>query len=271
MKVEENGSLIPDVLGDASSLVLQGQRVLITRAAVQAQSFVDLVQKLGGIAVRFPTIRTAAVPQNRALKAAIAQLDRYEWLIFTSGNAVKFFVQAAGGWPANATAQIACVGSKTADALAQHGLKPDAMPSEFTAAQIVAELGNVTGKRILLPQSEIARPELAQALTAAGAAVEAIATYRTVPDMPSDEAYEELEKGVDVATFTSPSTVENFLYLSGRRGRDLLSQAMIACLGPTTAAAVNEAGFSVAVVPDAYTVEGMVAAIIKKLESDSRN
>ncbi|MCB0032791.1 MAG: uroporphyrinogen-III synthase [Anaerolineales bacterium] len=268
MKVEENGSLIPDDLGDASALVLHGQRVLITRAAAQAQSFVDLVQKLGGIPVRFPTIRTAAVPQNRALKTAIAQLDCYEWLIFTSGNAVKFFVKAAGGWPADVTAQVACVGSKTAAILAQHGIQPDAMPDEFTAAQIAAELGNVTGKRILLPQAEIARPELAQTLTAAGADVEAIATYRTVPDMPSDEAYKELEKGIDVATFTSPSTVDNFLYLSGRRGRDLLSQSMIACIGPTTAAAVNEAGFSVAVVPEVYTVEGMVAAIVKKLASD---
>lgn len=252
-------------------LALQDKRVLITRAAVQAQSFVDLVQKLGGTPVLFPTIRTAGIPQNTALKEAVEQLARYDWLVFTSSNAVNFFMKVADCWPQVTGLKIACVGSKTAQALATQGVTPDAMPDEFTAEQIAAALGNVAGRRILLPQSEIARPELAQSLTAAGAEVEAIPTYRTVPDMPTDEAYDELEKGVDVATFTSPSTVENFLYLTGRRGRELLSQAIIACIGPTTAAAVNEAGFSVAVVPDEYTVEGMVAAVEKYFREGVNN
>lgn len=261
MTVEGNSPLSPY----PSSL--QAKRILITRAAAQAQSFVDIIKQYDGVPVLFPTIRTAAVPHNNALQNAIAHLEKYDWLIFTSRNAVEFFMKAAAGHGILASGvQVACVGAKTAAALSQYGIVAEAMPEEFASTNIADELGVVTNKRILLPQSEIARPELARALAAAGAHVEAIVTYRTIPNMPSDEAYDELEKGFDVATFTSPSTVDNFLYLTGRRGRELLTQALIACIGPTTAAAVNEAGFSVAIMPEEYTVEGLVTAIIKSVE-----
>lgn len=258
-------------MNDEAGSSLQNKRILITRAAEQAQPFVDIIKQYSGVPVVFPTIRTAAVPNNEALQNAIAQLEQYDWLIFTSTNAVKFFMKAVTTHQLSASGvRVGCVGTKTAAALSQYGLVAAAMPEEFVSTNIASELGDVNGKHILLPQSEIARPELARSLTVAGAHVTAVATYRTVPDMPADEAYDELEKGVDVATFTSPSTVENFLYLTGRRGRELLTQALIACIGPTTAAAVNEAGFSVAILPEEYTVEGLVAAIIKSVDRKAR-
>ncbi len=121
----------------------------------------------------------------------------------------------------------------------------------------------MSGQRVLLPRAEIARKALFDALVKAGAFPEEIAVYRTLPGKPGAEAWAELEKGVDVATFTSSSTVRNFAALLGERVGTVLDRAVIACIGPITAETAREYGWRVQITAEEYTVDGLVAALLE--------
>lgn len=237
-----------------------GPRVVVTRSPEQAPALAAQLAGYGFRPLLFPVIEFAPLPAPE-LDAALRQIDRYDWLIFTSANAVEFFCRRVGDLEPSRLPPVAVVGSATAAALANRGIAPAFTPSEFTGRALVAGLAaGLTGKRVLLPRARIGRPEIVQLLAARGAEVDDIALYDTVRASPPPDAFAELRRGFEAAVFTSPSSVRNFLALIEPYAdiRSFLDQAIIACIGPVTAGAAGDAGLAVAVTPSGFTVEAVV-------------
>lgn len=267
---------LPTNQSTPQSSPLQNKRVVVTRAREQAMEFCAQLTSLGATPLLMPMIKIAPLKDLTALDQAIQALETYDWLIFTSTNTVAIFWErwtALKGEAFPATPKVAAVGSATADALRQHGIEPAFVPDKFVAAKIAAGLGDIHGARILLPQAEIARAELADLLRAQGAQVEALAVYQTLP-LPLDRAaVAALQQGVDVLIFTSPSTVQNFCAALRQQKLDqtLLQQTQIACLGPVTAQAAQDLGLPVALVADEATVTGLVQTLVAHFRSGDVN
>jgi uroporphyrinogen-III synthase len=243
---------------------LAGRTVVVTRPREQAAPLCAALAAHGAIPMVFPTIEVRAVDNLSTLDRALDALETYAWLVFTSVNGVRFFFErldARRGGKLTAGLRVAAVGPATARAIAQRGLTVDAVPDEHRGARIAAALGELAGRRVLLPRAEIGREEVVAELLAQGAAVDDVPVYHTVPATPDPDGLAALRRGVDVVTFTSPSTVRNFLMLLGADARDLLRGAIIACIGPVTADAARELGLPVHVQPAGASAEGLVEAL----------
>ncbi len=241
---------------------LTGKRVLITRPLAQADGLVEMLASLGAVPVLFPTIEIAPLDDTSQIDQAIASLNRYQWVIFTSANGVDAFWQRLRSLGrAFEGVRAAAIGPSTALALQARGVSPDFVPAEYVAEAIVPGLGDVHGQRILLPRADIARKALVEALVQRGALPDELAVYRTVIARPTPAALAELEKGIDAATFTSASTVKYFFEILGGRAQEILRGAVIACIGPITANAARSQGLTVHLVAAEYTVDGLVAAL----------
>ncbi len=244
---------------------LAGLRVLVTRPEEQAGELNRRLRELGAEPVACPTIRVEAPEDSRPLDDAIAGIERYGWVIFTSVNGVRFFagrLAALGCEPARLNqVRLAAIGPATARALAELGLRVEFVPRRYVAEAIVEEIGDVAGQRVLLPRADIARKALAEGLRDKGAQVDEVTAYRTVAADAS------LPAGpIDIATFTSPSTVRSFVALVEAAGQDpagYLARSRVACIGPITAQAAEAEGLRVDVVADEHTVEGLIAAIVQ--------
>lgn len=246
-------------------------RVVVTRRAEHAPVLGDKLRGVGLTPVIFPTIRLAALPTD-ALDAALAELPGFDWLIFTSVNAVDFFfhrVDELGGvdglWSANRPL-IAVVGKATARALVERGLQPDFMPAVFTGVALVAELSDPTGQRILLPRAQVGGRAIVDMLCVRGAAVIDIALYATVTATPTPTALAELAQGFEAIIFASPSSVRGLLEIVDRADRrlaTLIDAAVIACIGPVTAQAAREHGLTVTLTPDEYTLDALVQSLAR--------
>lgn len=254
---------------------LQNQRIVVTRSAEQADSLCEKLEALGATAIRFPVIQFAPLPAPE-LDDALSQLEQYAWLLFTSGNAVRFFLERVAGGKLQVASdssrithhapRIAAVGSATQMLLAANNIPVDFVPEQFTGEQLVWGLGDVAGQRILLPRAKIGRQEIVEMLRERGAVVDDIALYDTVTAVPTPEALAELEKGMDVITFTSPSSVRNFLKIMESRpqgfSKPLGSECKVAVIGPSTAAEAEKFGLTVDIMPNEYTIDGLVDAIV---------
>ncbi len=152
------------------------------------------------------------------------------------------------------------IGPATAEALRERGVSVYLVPGEYRAEAILDEIGSVAGQHILLPRADIARRELAEGLRARGAEVDEVDAYRTVMARPSPQAFDALRSGVDVITFTSSSTVRNFVTLT--QGVDY-GKPLIACIGPITAGTAAGVGLHVDVVAEEYTMEGLLDALAR--------
>lgn len=246
-------------------LPLAGLRVLVTRPRGQAEALSRRLRQMGAETVEHAAIRVLPPLDWGPLDDRIARLERYDWIIFTSGNGVRFFVdrlQAAGRGTGNLTGiRLGAIGPATAGVLVEHGLRADLVPPQYVAEAIVESIGEVAGQRILLPRAEGAREVLAQGLRDKGAIVDEVASYRTRPDeaAPLREALR--AEGIDVVTFTSSSAVESVVGSLGEEAARLLSQVEVACIGPITARTAWDLGLRVDVVADEHTVEGLVEAL----------
>lgn len=253
---------------------LFGKRVLVTRPREQAGVLAQRLAELGAEPVGFPTIRIVPPEDFRPLDEAIARLPTYDWVIFTSVNGVRFFWErlVAAGLDAQALARarLGAIGPATAEALAEHGLRTDYVPQRYVAEAIVEGIDDVAGQRILLPRADIARQALAQELRARGAVVDEVTAYRTIPvDSPEEARQTLLDAGVDIATFTSSSTVRNFAALLGDVAPgEVLRNTLVACIGPITAQTAEELGIRVDVVAQEHTIEGLVQVIVEKIEEN---
>ncbi len=246
---------------------LNGKKVLITRPKAQTNGFVESLVRLGAQPVCFPVIQIVPIPNNDILDQALANLERYDWLVLTSANAVKVVwgqIAALNITALPKTLRIATIGPKTAVALERVGISPDFVPEEYVAEAILPGLGDLEGRWVLLPRADIARQTLPEAITQAGGIAHEIAVYRTVPPEPDAAGLQALQIGVDVVTFTSSSTVRNFYKMTNSAGLDPLhlpGNPIYACIGPITASTARDLGFPVNLVASEYTVDGLIGAL----------
>ncbi|MGE0228703.1 MAG: uroporphyrinogen-III C-methyltransferase [Dehalococcoidia bacterium] len=249
---------------------LAGKRVLVTRTRRQASSLAEALRAEGAVPVLLPTIELERRLDAAAAESALARLRTggYRWAVFTSDNAVDvtFEMLDGGGLDARAFAGVGlcAIGGATADALRRHGLRADLVPPEAdgeAALQALADAG-VDRQRILLPRAEGARALLPEGLRAAGAEVDEVTLYLAAPPAnPPRRTLDRIQRGdIDVVTFTSSSTVRNLVTLLDGDLTPLRS-AIVACIGPQTAAAAREAGLEPAVVPSERSVAGLVRAL----------
>ena len=238
-------------------------KVLITRPGAQAESFGEALRSAGFEPIYFPVIEIQPIEDNAELDNAIKNLEKYDWVVFTSANAVDVVLKISVP-SLFSVVKIAAIGPKTADALRKHNIESDFIPNEYVAEAILLGLGDLKNKWILLPRAEIARKELPEAIVKAGGVAHEIAVYKTLPSQPDAEGIAALKSGVDVVTFTSASTVENFVAITKRNGLDPLSlpnNPLFACIGPITEQAAREEGLQNIVTAKEYTTEGLIEAI----------
>jgi uroporphyrinogen-III synthase len=246
---------------------LAGKRVLVTRPAGQLDGFAAALRAAGATPVAFPAIRIAPARDPDALDRALRKLACYEWLVLTSANGVAAVwsrLEALGLDGLPQALRVAAIGPKTAAALVARRVQPDFVPQEYVAEAILPGLGDLRDSWVLLPRADLARPALPRAIQLAGGLVHEIVAYRTLPAESNPAGLEALRQGVDVITFTSSSTVLNFLALlkkAGLQAGALPGQPIFACIGPITAATASEAGLPVSVVAREYTIEGLITAL----------
>ena len=238
---------------------LTGRRIVITRSPKQAKVLAEKLEKLGGIPLVFPVIRFEPLfpPQ---LADALARLASFDWLVFTSVNAAQFFLNQVDLVP-ESLPKIAAVGSATADQLERLGFAIDFMPDSFTGEHLARGLGDLMGQEILLPRAKIGRPDIVTLLQEQGAVVHDIPLYDTVTATPTAEMWAQLQAGFDLLTFTSPSSVRNFVKIVRRDSPELLpaiSHCPTAVIGPVTADAVTQQNLKAPVVPTEYTIQGLI-------------
>jgi uroporphyrinogen-III synthase len=240
-------------------------RVLVTRQPEQSGSLREGLMALGATVVELPLIHVAPPADLTALQAAVDALARYEWVAFTSANAVGAVADALGGRPWPAGPRVASLGPATTGAVRDRlpGVNVVIEPAGDHRAEGLLHAFDtepLAGCRVLVPASELARDVLASGLRARGAEVDVVTAYRTLPapDLP-DRLSALLEKGVDLVTFASPSAVHAFVAADGGRRRRPWPPA--AAIGPLTEQAARAAGFEVAAVATPSTASGLVSAV----------
>jgi uroporphyrinogen III methyltransferase / synthase len=237
------------------------KRILVTRSRAQADDFATQLRSAGFDAIFFPVIEIQPIKDNPALDRALNKLNCYEWVVFTSVNGVEVVFDKSKNL---SFPNVAAIGPKTAEALKTRGVTPDFVPEEYVAESLLPGLGDLLGKWVLLPRAEIARKALPEAIQKAGGIAHEIAVYKTLPAELDSDGLSALKDGVDWITFTSPSTVRNFVEIVRKQKMDpqqLAGNPRIACIGPITESAAKEEGFDVGLVAEKYTTEGLVSAI----------
>jgi uroporphyrinogen III methyltransferase/synthase len=247
---------------------LSGRRIVVTRTRTQAGVLSEQFRALGADVIEVPTIRIEPPTDLRAFAELVQDAHAYDWIVFTSPNGVTAFfdlfyklyddAREIGG------ARIAAIGPATAQRVRDFHLKVDLQPEEFVAESIVREFrkqGGVENLRILLARAEKARDLLPKELSALGAIVDEGFAYRTVPETRDDSGARRrlLEEGADLITFTSSSTVENFLAL----GLPWPVKMQVASIGPVTSQTARERGLTVAVEARRHDIPGLVDAVRK--------
>jgi uroporphyrinogen III methyltransferase/synthase len=256
------------------SRLLFGKRVLVTRPREQAAELVDLLTALGAESIEAPMIRMAPPDDPDPLLRAAASPEDFDWIIFTSANAVEAFMTALLDGERDIRAlkgpRLCTSGTATAERLAKYGIKVDLIPREFRADAVVSSLlalGSMAGVRVLLPRADIGREVIGEQLREAGAVVTEVIAYRTILEDAQREGDPDiygmlLEGRIDVATFTSPSAIRNFAKIHGAdQVADLLKNTVVATIGPVTADAARQLGIPVTIQPRTYTIPALVDAI----------
>ncbi len=253
-------------LGWFERLPLAGRRIVVTRAPGQAAALSSMLRELGASPVELPAIEIRPARDYAPLDGAIARLADYDWLIFTSANGVRFFLERLDSSRADLRglrAKIAAIGPATRAAVERLHLKVDLAPAEYVAESLVRAFAthDLAGARMLLPRAAEARDVIPRELAARGARVDVVEAYRTeAPEFFAAMAREAFSKPPDWVTFTSGSTVKNFV---AGAGRDALKGVRVASIGPVTSDVLARHGLAVDAEARAYTTEGLVAAIME--------
>lgn len=254
---------------------LFNRRIVVTRTREQASELVAKLEEYGAECLEYSTIHIEPVADYALLDQAFEDIARYQWILFTSLNAVTYFFKRLHetGRDSRALAgpKIAAVGRTTADELLKYGLRADLIPQRFTGeglAEALLESKVGKGSHVLLPRALRASEILPETLQDAGAEVNVVPVYQNVPPQGRKEELREqlLEGNVDLLTFTSSSTVTNFLTMvdakSDEELQKMLENVTIAAIGPITAETVVQNGLQVHIQPDHYTINDMVQAIV---------
>ncbi len=249
-------------------LPLFGQRIVVTRAPDQASEFCERLRSLGADAIELPVISLQPPADSAPLDNAIEHLADYHWLIFTSVNGVRFFLDRLDRSKhdlRSLRARICAIGPATRRAIESLHLKVDLMPDEYVAEGLIRTFGGeqLKGRRILLPRAAIARDLIPQELAKLGARVDVVEAYRNVvPEDAASGAREIFSSGrkPDWVTFTSSSTVKNLLAAAGRNALD---GTRIASIGPVTSETARAQGLRVDVEAKEYTLDGLIQSILE--------
>ena len=257
---------------------LFGRRIVVTRSREQAHELVDMLENLGAQAIEAPTYRLAPPDDPEEIDRVAASVSSYEWVVFESANAVARFLSAISRGPGDLRAlggvSVCAVGPSTAERLAANGIKADVVVSEFHAEGVgdaITAKASIAGQRVLVVRPDHMHDILAADLTRRGATVTDLLAYRTVAEAPDSPVVQELygmllDGGIDAVTFTSATAVNRFAELIGQeQAADLLNTTVVAAIGPVTAAAAAELGITTSVMPETYTVEALVTALVAHL------
>ena len=254
-------------LGWYERLPLFGKRIVVTRAKGQAEALSARLRAFGADVVELPTIEIRPAADYTPLDHAIASLSCYDWLIFTSANGVRFFLDRLDQSAADLRslrARICAIGPATRTAIEALHLKVDLMGKEYVAEGLVEAFAvhDLSGKRVLLPRAAVARDLVPTELRRRGAAVDVIEAYRTVIPEEAANSAREIFEGVrrpDCITFTSSSTVQNFVTAAGT---GVLAGVKAASIGPVTSKTARGLGIEIAAEAQPFTIDGLVNAIL---------
>jgi uroporphyrinogen III methyltransferase / synthase len=251
---------------------LFGKRILVTRAREQAGELSTLLADYGAEPVEYPVIQIVPPESWRELDEALAELSRYDWLVFTSVNGIRPFMERLKhkGQDARALSglRIGCIGPRTGEELARYGLSADLIPAQFQAEGLIATMteAGVSGRRILIARAAVAREILPDQLRAAGAEVHVVTVYRTIRPLGEVQRLKDqlAARDLHVMTFASSSTVRNFCALFENRDemRMLTADVAVACIGPVTAHTAEEEGLPVTIMAKDNTIPALVDAIV---------
>ncbi|WP_035274207.1 uroporphyrinogen-III C-methyltransferase [Desulfogranum japonicum] len=260
---------------------LFSKRIVVTRTREQASELVAKLEENGAACFEYSTIHIERVADYQPLDKALANIVSYDWILFTSINAIKYFFNHlhSTGRDSRSLAgpKIAVVGKTTAEELGRYGIRADLLPDTFTGeglAQSLLESQVGKGSKILLPRALRASEVLPETLTDAGAEVDVVPVYQNVPPQGrKEELRQQLVQGdIDLVTFTSSSTVTNFITMVAPEDEEELKQLMqgvtIAAIGPITAETIREAGLQVHIQPERYTIADMVRAIVRYYQTE---
>jgi len=240
---------------------------VLTRPEGRGADWKAALTEAGAAVSELPLIAISFEPDDAVLTEVLDGISQYDWIVFTSANAVRIVLDELGERGLGAV-RVACVGSATADALARRGVPVDLVPQRFVgeglADALLERLGDaVRGQRFLLPRAAQGREEVRVLLRAMGAEVHDVPAYRTVPCEGSAPALRAAVAGggLGLLTFTSPSTVKAFDGLLDEAGRERARGIGCVCLGPITADAARALGYRVLAVPETFTAEEMANTI----------
>ncbi len=249
---------------------LFGKKILVTRSRGQASDLSRLLEEQGAEAIEIPTIELRPPTSFARMDAAIRRLASYDWIIFTSVNGVSSFFDRL--WKKGsdlrdlAGVKVVAIGPATARAVEERGVRLNSVAQEFRAEGLVRLLRGVRGQRVLIPRAREARDVLIKELRRKGARVDVVEAYRTViPRFGQRELRKALENGLDLITFASSSTVENFWRMVPPRLRRGVRKIPVASIGPITTRTARKLGFKVKIQPKSYTIPSLVAAILSAI------
>jgi uroporphyrinogen III methyltransferase/synthase len=260
-----------DKLNWFETLPLFGKKIVVTRSREQASDLSERLRKLGAQPIEFPAIEILPPESYADLDHCAGRLGEYDWIIFTSANGVRFFLarlaELGGDIRDLKGPRIAAIGPKTAEELAFLKVRVSFVPREYRAEAVFEGLRreDLRGKRILIPRAKMARDVLPAELAKAGARVDVVEAYRTVrPESAAERVRELLEQGqVAAVTFTSSSTVANFVELLGMENASKLMKGTVAAsIGPVTAETARSMGIESGVIPGDYTIPALVDALV---------
>lgn len=249
---------------------LSGKKVIVTRAREQASKLVDLIEQFGGEAIEFPTIKIEEPENYTLVDKTLDNLKDFKWLVFTSVNGVKAFFKRMRDRKIDIRSlwgiKLCAVGEATAKEIELLGLGIDYMPENFTTSELKGLLELVKpGEKVLLARADIANVELSEGLRKNNIAFQELIVYRT--SLESSDRQEILnlleEKKVDFITFTSSSTVRNFISIIGNENLDKVSNVKTVCIGPVTMETAKEFGLKVSAIADIYTIDGLVDKLVE--------
>jgi uroporphyrinogen III methyltransferase/synthase len=237
---------------------LEGKRIVVTRPREQGEQLASALERLGATVDLVPLVSIEPVADRRSLDESLRELDRYDWVVFTSANGVGI----AGDYAAELSrASVAAIGPATADALRALGVEPAFVPARFAGEEVGPGLEPLRAARVLVLQADIADSRLADELRRRGALVKAVTAYRTVKIEGKKDELAAL-RAADAVVLASGSAARSLAQQGGA------GAALVVCIGPKTSDVASEAGLPVGLVARDATAEGIIQALTKHFEAN---
>lgn len=240
---------------------MKGLKVVITRAREQASELGAKLTTAGATPIELPVIELREPADWSAVDVAVARIDGYDWILFTSANAVRFLATRMPGGVSNIRAKVCCIGPKTRSVAEEHGWRVTLVPEAYVAESVADAFAQepLEGQRIFLPRAAVARDLVPQALRDRGAQVNIVEVYRNaVPEDAAENAARVFASKPDWIAFTSSSTVKNLLAVVDR---EKIEGVRIASIGPATSETARKYGLTVHAEASPHTLDGLIAAI----------